>query len=69
MADRVIVAPARERAERRQSAQPVDPLVTALGRPGRTVGAVVKDDEGPDQKLPARGASASASSGETEIDS
>ncbi len=30
MVDRVIVAPACEGAERQQSAQPVDPLVTAL---------------------------------------
>ena len=48
--DGVVVAPVRERLEDEQAGEPAEPEVRPLGRQERAVGAVVEDDEGPQQE-------------------
>ena len=52
--DGVAVAPVRERLEDEQPAQPADPEVGPPRGQKRAVGAVVEDDEGPQQETGGR---------------
>jgi len=52
--DGVVVAPVGEWLEDEEAGQPAEPEVPPLGRQERAVGAVVEDDEGPQQEAGGR---------------